>query len=530
MTNLFEKDLDKFRKNPGIAAMLKNSKSILLGRDEFMDWMFGRHDTRNKQANKDYDQPRIHQVSKALKARCEHIGMDYTQARIKLALEKEKKLDIIVMVDLLGYSNATKIKSIYSNKLVIGTRVKATNDEQNMYDEDGNSLEQEWTKGTVVRMENGIPFIKEDNDIGQIRKFKYWKQTKKETVGKRRVMTSFIQQKMLFVQGFLVSELGECSKFPNVYSVSIVCVGKVAAMKVVQGTLQPGVGSESSTKGSILVGAFLYCVKGSDNNEMAILELADSYTNIPGYFAYTKVGFDPDCVLFQHSCYEQTDLLPMTANLTAISQSDITGYITGSHPRNTIHDPFHFYRLASIDKGTQAKMAKYLEKVVIYYRLASLTKLKIPFKLKARMKERTLQDYLEAFETNKTAYEEEYNKHGLPTLNLLPGLNVFRSTILEDKLPEIDLIESSKRLSLTHRPRGSRSSSSRQSWNGSSSIHSVQRNSNNRSIRSVERNSNNRSIRSVERNSNNESNNPPAVFNRSHKLAMLNQTRNVGYI
>lgn len=235
---------------------------------------------------------------------------------------------------------------------------------------------------------------------------------------------------MQFVQGFLVSHLGECAELPGIYSVSIICTNKVSPLAVVRGTLKQRVGLETSTKGSILVGAFLYCVKASANlydafsistNEMAILELADSYRNPAGYFAYTKVGFDPDCILYKYNCYSKNKMLPMTANLKVISQSDIVGYITGKHPRHRINDPFNFHLLASIDKVTQAEMAKKLSDIIEYY--GSTTKQ--PRKLDA-----LVMDYMNEYEQIRQI------KKDLPKLVTITGAminngeDMFQSTIL----------------------------------------------------------------------------------------------------
>jgi hypothetical protein len=518
MTNLFEKDLDKFRKNPDIASMLKSSQSILLGRDEFMDWMFGRHDTRNKQ--KAFTASQILEVAEVLKRRCVAVGLGYTQTRIQRALHKTHDMDIIVMVDKLGYSNATSIKSVYNDKIVIGSRLKGSNH----MGRGGISF---WVEGTVVRVDDGIPQIRDDQgNVHVFRKWKFINQISK----KKQVITSSVQQKLQFVQGFLVSELGECLSFPNVYSVSIVCTGKVAAMKVVRRTLKNVVGADTSTKGSILVGAFLYCVKGGEpkTNEMALLELAGSYKNIAGYLAYTKVGFDPDYVLIQHKCYELNEfMLPMTANLNPITQSDIIGYITGTQPRKFIHDPFQFYNLASRDKETQIKMAKYLSEIVENYRLAVISLLKLKPESSAEsldsktivIKE-TVDDNLNSIEYIKSLYLREFDKTNLPKLILLPGLKVFKSTILEDLLPDAD--SSLKSVHSIQR-------NSNDSRNGSSSIHSIQRNSRNRSssMHSIQRNSNDSWNGSS---STDESKKSSTVPKKTSKLARLNELRNVAYI
>ena len=78
------------------------------------------------------------------------------------------------------------------------------------------------------------------------------------------------------VLGFVIAELGECAREPNVYAVNLIC--------------------SQSGLGKLLLGACLYCIKFNDDvsEKKCILELAHAYKNTPGFFMYTKLGFNLD--------------------------------------------------------------------------------------------------------------------------------------------------------------------------------------------------------------------------------------------
>lgn len=112
---LFREELNPFRTDPDIKDFLKKSQSILLGRDEFMEWLFGIHNTRHSTI-RSYDDTRIAEVAKVLGQRCINMGIDYTRDSISESLKTQNGKDIIVMVDKIGYSNATSLKSVHGKK------------------------------------------------------------------------------------------------------------------------------------------------------------------------------------------------------------------------------------------------------------------------------------------------------------------------------------------------------------------------------------------------------------------------------
>ena len=101
------------------------------------------------------------------------------------------------------------------------------------------------------------------------------------------------------VLGFIVAELGECAKEPNVYAVNLIC--------------------SQSGLGKLLLGACLYCIKYNDDvsEKRCILELAHAYKNTPGFFMYTKLGFNLDDSLIGEEgvCFDDFLHLPMSVTL-----------------------------------------------------------------------------------------------------------------------------------------------------------------------------------------------------------------------
>jgi len=128
-----------------------------------------------------------------------------------------------------------------------------------------------------------------------------------------------IRKKIL---GFIVIEKGECIRLPEVYCLKLICTkeGNINGLKI---------------KGSILVGAFLYCLKSDPSkSQIALLELAGRYRNLPGFFAYSKFGFGKDLTLHDPYCFYGVNNLPMSVNLDEIytNKQAIIEVLTGTNP------------------------------------------------------------------------------------------------------------------------------------------------------------------------------------------------------
>jgi len=151
------------------------------------------------------------------------------------------------------------------------------------------------------------------------------------------------KKKLQCITGFIIVEKGECKKLNDVYSVNLICTrgrGRVI------GTAKDGEPiHEYNTKSVVLLGAYLYCIKKSESiaeeNKLGILELAGAYTNMNGFFAYTKVGFDKDNTLFDTEkgiCFYDANNLPMSVDLNSYTLEDIIDLVTGNKKRDNVKD------------------------------------------------------------------------------------------------------------------------------------------------------------------------------------------------
>jgi hypothetical protein len=119
------------------------------------------------------------------------------------------------------------------------------------------------------------------------------------------------------VVGFIVTELGECKKEPNVVSVKLICV------------------KDGTIRGGLLMGAYLYCLKKQRTyKKMGILELARGYLNIAGFISYTKLGFNKDLSLYGERCFSDYANLPMSVNLNRIAEETIIMRATENERRS----------------------------------------------------------------------------------------------------------------------------------------------------------------------------------------------------
>jgi len=158
-------------------------------------------------------------------------------------------------------------------------------------------------------------------------------------------VTLSIERRLEGVVAFIIVELGECKKYPSVYSINLICTNTATAI---------------SGTGSVLMGAFLYTILSHPNNrnpsnqisfpkgkgylsvtskrlssgriienctfgsseplipvqQIAVLELASAYDNPGGLCMYEKFGFTYDQTMFSDDskgidCFSDRDNLPM---------------------------------------------------------------------------------------------------------------------------------------------------------------------------------------------------------------------------
>lgn len=168
-----------------------------------------------------------------------------------------------------------------------------------------------------------------------------------QEMGLRTIDSPYVRasEKMKMVVGFIIAQKGECETHPNAWAVNLICVRSVR------------VGSISySIKGSILLGAYLYCIKLSKNSEqIGLLELADGYLNVAGFFSYTKMGFDKNTSIISSDppCFDDISNLPMSINLIPYTPETIIGLASGTiiRPLSDVKDDTGFFSLGYPDRG-----------------------------------------------------------------------------------------------------------------------------------------------------------------------------------
>jgi hypothetical protein len=156
------------------------------------------------------------------------------------------------------------------------------------------------------------------------------------------------RHKLSHVVGIIIAELGECKRKNDVWSVNLIC----------SRTLMAG---GASIKGSILLGAFLYCIKNGNFRQEGVLELAGGYKNINGFISYTKMGFNKDLSLYnrvRYICFDDINNLPMSCNTSTISNETIINR-AGERERRVvtpIEDDSGIYNSGKIDPSIQRRL------------------------------------------------------------------------------------------------------------------------------------------------------------------------------
>jgi len=151
------------------------------------------------------------------------------------------------------------------------------------------------------------------------------------------------------VVGFIIAQYGECKMHSNAYAVNLICTRSIDGYSI---------------KGSLLLGAYMYCIKQTDNAEqIGVLELAFGYDNIGGFFAYTKMGFDKDYSLAKDGCFEDYENLPMSVNLEKYTLDAIVGLATGLSPRplTDVDDDSGLYELGFPEKNNSLQSTIQIE-------------------------------------------------------------------------------------------------------------------------------------------------------------------------
>jgi len=158
------------------------------------------------------------------------------------------------------------------------------------------------------------------------------------------------------VGGFIIVQKGECKRLPgsvssfdDVYSVNLICTNNV--------------------KGQLLLGAYLFILKTAPKAQVAILELAGGYTNIPGFISYSKLGFKKDTGLYGNNCFMSLSNLPMSKYLMNETPENIIKTVVGDVSivhLQYIRDILNFYKSNKDNHENQQKLSVLLN---ILYRM-----------------------------------------------------------------------------------------------------------------------------------------------------------------
>jgi len=142
------------------------------------------------------------------------------------------------------------------------------------------------------------------------------------------------------VLGFIIAELGECAREPNVYAVNLIC--------------------SQSGLGKLLLGACLYCIKFNDDvsEKKCILELAHAYKNTSGFFMYTKLGFNLDDSLIgkEGECFFDYLHIPMSVTLNDdkfTQQYFVDMMVRSDFKQADVDDPSGIYELGLPKKESE---------------------------------------------------------------------------------------------------------------------------------------------------------------------------------
>jgi len=137
----------------------------------------------------------------------------------------------------------------------------------------------------------------------------YAPSNKKKRVGvdENDLSLSYFNDLMSNAVSFIVVEKGECKKYPETYSINLICA-------------KPG------GWGQIMMALYLYTIANNTNVivKRGILELANGYLNPAGLCMYSKFGFEYDETLYGNDCFSDYNNLPMiTGNIDSVKIIDV---------------------------------------------------------------------------------------------------------------------------------------------------------------------------------------------------------------
>ena len=120
---------------------------------------------------------------------------------------------------------------------------------------------------------------------------------------------------------------------PADYTINLIC----SRSKVEYKKYGRRVANRERLRAAILLGAYMYCAKKRDQ-DIGLLELADGYKNVSGFFSYSKMGFVKDLSLFGRRCFRDHANLPMSVRLDRYTYDNIIDYASGEQKLTYIQD------------------------------------------------------------------------------------------------------------------------------------------------------------------------------------------------
>jgi hypothetical protein len=177
-----------------------------------------------------------------------------------------------------------------------------------------------------------------------------------------------------YVCGIIIVQKGECLALPTAWCVNLICV-------------KPG-----TISGRVLMGALLYCINRlykPGEYPGCLLELANGFFNLSGYYSYTASGYTVDPMLFSDSCFHNEGCVTMRYDMVPgrDNVADIIARVMGrpldpktDAPYNLL-DPEKKTSLSRLSNIIQKKLVHTNKDKLIFCRDQILRRLDILFKL-----------------------------------------------------------------------------------------------------------------------------------------------------
>lgn len=199
-----------------------------------------------------------------------------------------------------------------------------------------------------------------------------------------------------YVCGIIIVQKGECAALPTAWCVNLICV-------------KPG-----TISGRVLMGALLYCINmlyKPGEYPGCLLELANGFFNLSGYYSYTASGYIVDPSLFSDSCFHNEGCVTMRYDMVSgrDNVADVIARVMGrpldpktDAPYNLL-DPEKKTSLSRLSNIIQKNLVHTNKEKLITCRDQILRRLDILFKLQVTVPtfDRKEREVLKALKINR---------------------------------------------------------------------------------------------------------------------------------